>query len=469
MSRDLPQSSIPIQSLEQLTEYFHKGIKQPGTQRVGMEHEKFILHADTMTPAPYAGARGIEGLFQEMCARFNYQPEYDGQNVVAATRKNKYGDTEALTIEPGGQFELSGAPLARMSDIEDELLTHMSEVKAICDERDMIAVPTGNNGLHDLDDIPWMPKSRYNIMRRYMTEVGTLGHYMMKSTCTVQANYDYTSEADAVDILRTGLWLSPIVSAIFARSPLLHGKPSGYMTTRCYFWTDTDNHRCGFPPFMHHGDDFGFKDYVNWTLDVPMYMIKRDGQPIDMAGKSFRTFMVEGYEGTPATMGDYELHLSTVFPEVRMKRYIEVRGADAGPSHFMLGLPALWKGIFYDHQARKNSLTLVKDMSIPQREQLFTNAIRFSLKGAVPGSGDKDQTLIKELASQLVEFAAQGLDRLAIDSDERQALAGPNEKRHLQPLRDAIDNPHGSPAHQLLKQWHELNGDTQKWFAAQAI
>lgn len=469
MSRDLPQSSIPIRSLDQLTEYFVEGIKKPGTQRVGMEHEKFILHSDTMKPAPYAGPRGIQGLFQEMVARFSYEPQYDGDNVVAATRRNAQGSIEALTIEPGGQFELSGAPLDKMSDIEAELITHMNEVKAICEDRDLIAVPTGNNGLHTLDDITWMPKSRYKIMRQYMTQVGTLGHYMMKSTCTVQANYDYTSEQDAVDILRTGLWLSPIVSAIFARSPLLHGKPSGYMTTRCYFWTDTDNDRCGFPSFMHHGEDFGFSDYVNWTLDVPMYMIRRDNRPIDMAGKSFRKFIKEGYEGTSATMGDYELHLSTVFPEVRMKRYIEVRGADAGPTDFMLGLPALWKGIFYDLQARKDALALVKDMSIPQREQLFTNAIRFSLKGAVPGTGDKNQTLIGELAAQLIELAAQGLDRLAVDSENQNALAGPDEKRYLQPLRDAVNNPHGSPAHQLLNQWHDLQGDTQQWFANQAI
>ena len=469
MSAAKPEGSAPITSVDQLVEHFKAGIKSPDQRRVGMEHEKFIIDRQTLRPTPYEGPKGIGRLFELLAERHGYTPYYDGEHVIAAWRRNAEGMKEALTIEPAGQFELSGAPVVTMKAAEDELTTHLEHVRQVCDELGLAMIGAGANGLNTLDEIGWMPKSRYNIMRRYMTEVGTMGHWMMKGTCTVQANFDYTSEADAVDMLRTGLYLSPIVSALFAHSPIWKGKPSGYMTTRCFFWTDTDNDRCGFPLFMLE-DDFGFKDYVEYTLGVPMYLIERDGKVIDKAGHSFRDFIKEGYQGTPATMEDYETHLSTLFPEVRMKHYIEVRGPDAGPADYMLALPALWKGIFYDAQARREGAALVADLNVEQRQQLFQNAIRWSLNGQIPGTGTQNPTSIRDVATSLIDIAAAGLDRLGNPTDGSKALAGENESAYLDPLRAAVTNDKApSPAHALLQRWHDLDGDTAKWFLEQTL
>ncbi len=468
MSRDQPEDAELITSMDQLTGYFRAGIKAPEQRRVGMEHEKFMLRAHDASAAPYEGESGIGRLFEGMCARFGYEPAFDGDNIVAAVRENDEGLPEALTIEPGGQFELSGAPVRWMRDSEIELDRHLAEVREIAQEIGLVGVGTGANGLHDLDDVPWMPKSRYGIMRRYMSQVGTLGHWMMKMTCTVQANFDYTSEQDAADMLRTALWISPIVSALFATSPIRERKPSGYMSTRCFFWTDTDKDRCGFPPFMQAEEDFGFEAYANYALDVPMYLMTRQGRYIDMAGHSFRRFLEDGHQGHSATMGDFALHLSTLFPEVRLKRYIEVRGADCGPRGNLLALPALWKGLLYDLDARRAARDLLSGMTFEARERLFTHAIRWSLDGPVPDTGHKSPRTIRDLASDLIDIAAGGLDRLAL-ADPAAPLAGPDERRYLEPLRAAIEGPAASPAHALLERWKALGGDTAAWMLEQAL
>jgi len=285
-------------------------------------------------------------------------------------------------------------------------------------------------------------------MRRYMERVGSMGHWMMKMTCTVQANFDFTSAEDAADILRTALWLSPVVSAMFARSPIRQRQPSGFMSTRCSVWTDTDPARTGFPPFMLEGG-FGFRDYVEYTLDVPMYFIIRDGVYLDMAGHSFRRFIQEGHHGHRATMADYEDHISTLFPEVRMKRFIEVRGADVGPADYIMALPALWKGILYDDAARGTARALVSDLSVEERGRLFTNAVRWGLKGPVPGRDE----LISEVAAALVKCASDGLPE--------------QERRLLAPLAQDVESG-SDPAHRSLALWRELGGDTAQWFLRHA-
>ncbi len=463
MSRDLPLSETPISSLDQLADYFREGIKDPTTRRVGTEHEKFMLDTDTLARIPHQGPRSIERVFELLHERFDYELGYDEGVPVSGVVDNAEGFAEAITIEPGGQFELSGAPVTFTEDTEAELRRHMAQVGSICEELGILPVALGIDPQHQLDQVPWMIKSRYKIMRRYMDKVGTLGHWMMKMTCTAQANFDYTSEEDAADILRTALWVSPVISALFARSPLWKGGPSGYMTTRCHVWTDTDKQRCGFPLFMLEGDSFGFKDYVNYTLQVPMYFVRRDGKYIDMAGHSFVRFMEDGYQGHQATMGDYELHLSTLFPEVRMKRYIEVRGADVGPESHILALPALWKGILYDGQARAAARTLMQDFSLDQRAKLFDNSVRWSVQGPTPGA---DGQPIAELAQELLTLSAQGLGRMATLPTP---LAKPDEARFLEPLFEDLDRPEGSAAHALLARWHSLGGDTSTWLREQVM
>ncbi|MBH24044.1 MAG: glutamate--cysteine ligase [Myxococcales bacterium] len=460
MSRDVQRSSELITSKEQLTEYFRQGIKPPEARRVGTEHEKLILDKETLAPVPFEGPRGIGRVLELLAERYGYQAHLDQEHIAALVRANAAGDDEAITTEPGGQFELSGAPFQRLADTEAELTRHIAEVAAVTEELGLVMLGTGINPMHTPEQIPWMPKSRYRIMRAYMPRVGALGHWMMKATCTVQANFDYTSEADAADILRTGLWISPIISALFAHSPLWHNAPSGYMTTRCYIWTDTDPDRCGFPLWMMEREEFGFADYVEYALDVPMYFIHRDGRYVDMSGHSLRRFIEDGYEGHEATMGDYELHLSTLFPEVRMKRYIEVRGADMGPLGHVMALPALWKGLLYDAEARASAQSLMRDLTTEQRERLFTHAIRWSLNGPIPADLGPERIQIRHVARELVSLSRAGLERLAAPEV---AAAGPDEARYLEPLQAQLDGEAPSTAHALLARWEELGRDTGAW------
>lgn len=433
----------PIESLEQLEAIYRAGVKTGEQRRVGTEHEKFVVRRDRPGVVPYDGPDGIRVLLENLERRFGYDRMEDRGHLIGLVR-----DGASLTLEPGGQFELSGAPFESLLDTERELEQHFAEVRQVCDELGLVCVGAGLNGLQGLDEVDWMPKSRYKIMRRYMERVGSLGHWMMKMTCTVQANFDFTSEDDAADILRTALWLSPLVSAIFARSPIKERRPSGFMSTRCHVWTDTDPDRTGFPAFMLAGG-FGFRDYLAYTLDVPMYFIIRDGQYLDMAGHSFRDFMRDGHEGHTATVEDYEDHISTLFPEVRMKRYIEVRGADVGPMGYIMGLPALWKGILYDAGAREGARGLVEELTVDQRAQLFQNAIRWSLDGPFPGS----DRLIREVVQELLRIASGGLPE--------------EERRFLEPLREDA-HAELDPAHRLLARWNELGGDTAAWFLEQS-
>lgn len=462
MSRDLPQSQTPLTDPGQLVAFFAEGCKPPEARRVGTEHEKFIYDRETLARIPFEGERGMRRVFELLAERHGYRLGFDHGNVVAAEREGADGLVEAITTEPGGQFELSGAPVRFMRQTQEELDRHLSEVGAICEELGLIMVALGVDPLHTLEDVPWMPKSRYGIMRDYMPKVGRLGHWMMKMTCTVQANFDYTSEEDAADILRTALWVSPVVSAMFARSPLWRRGPSGFMSARNHIWTDTDPQRCGFPLFMVEGD-FGFREYIEYSLDVPMYLIRRGGEYVDMSGRSFRRFMAEGFAGHEAVLGDYELHLSTIFPEVRMKRYIEVRGADVGPRDHILALPALWKGFLYDPQARREARALVEGFTLEERAGLFDSAARWSLEGPVPGRAGVKH---RDLAASLIEIAAGGLRR---QSAPEVGLSEPGEEAYLAPLRADLALPEGSAAHAVLARWEALGGDIEALVRGEAM
>ena len=429
--------SDPIESLDDLTQYFRAGIKQVSERRVGTEHEKFgILDADaSMRPLPYTG--GIDRVLSHLVEHHGWTPVYDGEHIIGLNR-----DRAAISLEPGAQFELSGAPLRHLDETRDELALHFREIAEISRELGVQWLAMGAHPSAALDDIVVVPKSRYAIMHRYMPKVGTLGHSMMKRTCTVQANFDYTSEADAADILNLGQRLSPIIAALFATSPFLEGQPSGKLSTRLHFWTDTDGARSGYlPTMLEPGYTFG--DYVEYLLDVPMYFIirKEHGGYIDATHLTFRRFLEQGFEGERATLKDWENHMSTAFPEVRLKRYIEVRCADCGPAPLMLSCVALWKGVLYDANARSRAHALVDALDIETLHQLHLDMINEGLQAratALSGS----PTLL-ELGRALTDIAAEGLAAQASETH-------PDESHHLEPLRARVLDPGRNLARQAL-------------------
>lgn len=441
MSRDQDQDPSRIVGTGQLVEYFRAGIKAPDQLGVGTEHEKFVFRKD-LPERPlieFEGERGIEAMFEDLADRFGWEPSQDRGRTVALVRGH-----EAITLEPAGQLELSGAVTRNIFETEAEFDRHISELSEVMSDHASICM-WGMNPFDGVGDLPWMPKSRYKIMKAYLPTRGDLAHWMMQTTCTIQANVDYTSEADAVDIIRTSVLISPIVNAIFANSPLKAGEPSGYQSYRAHIWTRTDNDRSGVPDFMYR-DDWGFEDYVEYALDVPMFFIRRDAGYVDMSGKSFRTFMKDGWEGTPATMGDFELHISTLFPEVRLKRFIELRCGDGGPREHVLGLPALWKGLLYDIDARRAAGELIEARDDAHR-QLFDVAARDGIH-----ANDVDGMPMLDLARRLVELAGQGLDRIA------QATGEPSERTFLDPVAERLERGE-SLADQLLERFEAAGGD----------
>lgn len=439
MSRDLEQSAEVLEDLSQLVDYF-KGGEKPSAQRaVGTEHEKFAFRRDDLGLLSHEEPGGYGDLFKQLAETYGWEPSYDHGNIVALT--NRGG---AITLEPGGQFELSGGITRTIFETADEFDLHIQEIKALAGDR-LAFVCWGMNPFDDLDDIPWMPKSRYQIMRDYLPTRGDLAHWMMKMTCTVQGNFDYTSEEDAADMVRTGLRISPLVSAMFASSPLRRGAYSGQQSFRCHIWTRTDPDRSGFPDFMY-GDDWGYERYCEYLLDVPMFLIRRDSEYINMAGHSFRDYMHKGHQGHTATMGDFELHLSTAFPEVRMKTYIEVRGADAGDRDMTLALPALWKGIYYDAGAREAARKIFAGLTPNEHRAIFEEIRKHGLSVQTPEGS------VRELCEELVKIAGDGLDAQAAEAGH------PSEREFLAPLVE-IARTGKTRATAMLEDFERFKGD----------
>ena len=337
MSGPTQSTGAPITDRRQLIEYLEAGCKPPERWRIGTEHEKFVFRRSDLKRVPYEGPDGIRALLQGL-TRFGWTPVLEGENPIALAQGNC-----AISLEPGGQFELSGAPLETLHQTCGEVHEHLRQVKQVADELKIGLIGLGFDPKSRREDVSWMPKGRYAIMRRYMPTRGTLGLDMMLRTCTVQVNLDFQSEADMVRKFRVGLALQPVAVALFANSPFVEGKPSGYLSFRSHVWTDTDPDRAGMLPFVFERG-FGFERYVDYMLDVPMYFVYRDGKYIDVAGQSFRDFMAKklpGYPGEFPRMNDWSDHLTTAFPEVRLKRIIEMRGADGGPwgRRWLLGPP----------------------------------------------------------------------------------------------------------------------------------
>ncbi|TDP73539.1 glutamate--cysteine ligase [Bradymonas sediminis] len=452
MSRDINENLVPIESREQLVEYFAAGEKPREEWGVGTEHEKFMFRRDNFEMASYDGDGGIGQILARLRDDKGWEPAYDNGDIVALEQRDPDGKVRAITLEPGGQFELSGAVYNTVYETADELDSHFELMREMTapdgDNPGMEMVCWGANPFFDRPEIPWMPKSRYKIMREYMPKQGDLAHSMMKQTCTVQANFDYATESDASEIIRTSLLISPIASAIFANSPFIAGEDTGMQTFRGHIWTRTDPARCGWPEFMYR-DDWGYADYLEYILDVPMFFIARDGKYINKAGDSFRDFMKNGHGEYNATMGDFELHLSTAFPEIRLKRFVEIRGADAGPRDHMVAMPALWKGILYHEPARKRAADLLGKVDPTSHAQLFHDAYKRGLKA------ESAQGTVRELAGELLSISADGLDAIA------DAQGHPSERLLLAPLEEIV-NTGKSLADQLRDDWESLDGDRQK-------
>jgi glutamate--cysteine ligase len=339
----------PIEHVSQLAGWFAAGAKPRAQWRVGTEHEKFGFRLTDHAPPPYE-PDGIRAMLDGLAARFGWAPIRDGENVIGLKR-----GAASVSLEPGGQFELSGAPLASVVETEAELASHFAEVRAVAEPLGLGFAPLGFHPTATREAMPWMPKRRYGIMRAYMPKVGSLGLDMMLRTCTVQANLDFGSEADMVEKLRIGLALQPLATALFANSPFREGKPAGLLSARAHVWTDTDADRTGIPACVFE-DGFGFERFVEFVLDVPMYFVVRDGEYVDATGTRFSEFLARGLTGRPdirATMGDWADHVTTVFTEVRLKRFLEMRGADAGAPDMLAALPAFWVGLLYDDAAQK--------------------------------------------------------------------------------------------------------------------
>ena len=355
-----------IEDRRQLVAYLEAGCKPAADWRIGTEHEKFVFHRQSLAPAPYEGSWGI-GAFLEGLTRFGWEPVRENGDTIALSR-----GACTVSLEPGGQLELSGAPLETIHETCDEVHTHLAEVKEIAGELGVGLFGMGFHPKWKRADMPWMPKGRYRIMRAYMPRKGSLGLDMMVRTCTVQVNLDYASEADMVRKFRVGIALQPVATAMFADSPFVEGAPSGYFSYRSRVWEDTDPDRCGILPFVFE-DGMGFERYVDYALDVPMYFVYRNGRYLDASGLSFRDFLdgrLSILPGELPTVSDWADHLTTLFPEVRLKRFIEMRGADGGPWRRLCALPALWVGLLYDDAALDAAYEMVRDWTVDEHRML---------------------------------------------------------------------------------------------------
>ena len=422
-----------------LVEYLASGEKPRADWRIGTEHEKFGFYLDDLRPPPYAGTRGIRALLEAIAARHGWDIIREGEQPVALLR-----EAASITLEPAGQLELSGAPLADIHETCREVNEHLEEVRGIAEPMGLGFLGMGFQPKWRRDEMPWMPKGRYAIMRRYMPLKGGLGLDMMTRTCTVQVNLDFASEADMVKKFRVALALQPVATALFADSPFTEGKPNGFLSYRSHVWTDTDPDRTGMLDFVFE-DGFGYERYVDYLLDMPMYFSYRDGRYIDLAGQSFRDFLagkLPGLPGARPTLRDFADHLTTAFPEVRLKKYLEMRGADGGPWNRLCALPAFWVGLLYDDAALDAAWDLVKDFSMAERHALRDGVPRRALQ--LPFRG----VTVRELALQALKIAQAGLVRRA-----RYNAGGADESQFIEPLLEfALANQ--TPAERKLELFH---------------
>ncbi len=424
----------PITDRRQLVAYLESGCKPPAAWRIGTEHEKFAYRTSDLRPLPYDGPDGIRELLTRL-TRFGWEPVVERGNIIALVQ-----GMANITLEPGGQVELSGAPLETLHQTCAEVHHHLRQVKEVGNELGIAMMGLGFQPKWRRDEIPWMPKGRYKIMGDYMPKVGGLGLDMMMRTCTVQVNLDFASEADMVKKFRVSLALQPIATALFANSPFTEGKPNGFQSFRSHIWTDTDPDRTGDIPFVFE-DGFGFERYVDYLLQTPMYFVYRDGTYIDAAGQSFRDFLdgrLPALPGETPLLTDWADHTTTAFPEVRLKKYLEMRGADGGPWRSLCALPALWVGLLYDAQALDAAWDLVKDWTTEERAHLRAEVPRQGLRTSF-----RDRP-VREVALEALAIARDGLVRRA-----RNDNWGDDESHFLDTLQ-VIAETNRTPSDEML-------------------
>lgn len=440
--------SAIIESRDQLIASFARGEKPSDRWRIGTEHEKFVYALGNHHAPSYDEASGIRALLGEL-EQYGWAPVLEGGNVIALT-----GADGSISLEPAGQFELSGAPLDNLHETCAETGRHLAQVKAAGDTLGLGFLGLGMWPDKTRAELPIMPKGRYAIMLRHMPRVGSLGLDMMLRTSTIQVNLDYASEADMVKKFRVGLALQPLATALFANSPFTEGKPNGKLSFRSHIWSDTDPARTGMLPFVFE-DGFGYERYADYALDVPMYFVYRDGKYIDAAGLSFRDFLkgeLSVLPGELPTIDDWNDHLSTAFPEVRLKTFLEMRGADGGPWNRICALPALWVGLLYDNGALDAAWDLVKGWSLDERQSLRDAVPELALDAPLPGGGR-----LRDIAGEVLDIAHAGLAARG-----RLNGAGDNETGFLDPLREIVRSGK-VPAQVLLDRYHgEWGGDISR-------
>ena len=450
----IPQSGGGlIESKDQLAEYLASGCRPAEDWRIGTEHEKFGYCKDSLLPLPYEGPRSIRAMLEGLRDAFGWTPVFEAGNIIGLEK-----DGANVSLEPGGQLELSGAPLVTIHETCDEVNSHLREVKHVADKIGVRFIGLGAAPIWTHDQMPVMPKGRYKLMTDYMGRVGTHGTQMMYRTCTVQVNLDFGSEADMVQKFRVALALQPVATALFANSPFFEGKPNGHQSWRSRIWRSLDDARTGTLPFVFE-DGMGFERYVDYALDVPMYFVYRDGKYIDALGMSFRDFLkgeLPALPGEKPTLSDWADHLTTIFPEARIKKFMEMRGADGGPWRQICALPALWVGLMYDQNSLDAAWDLCKHWTLEQREALRVAASVDGIKARVEGID------MHQLARQVLELSHAGLAARA-----KSGAGGllTDETHFLNSLQDIVETG-VTPASELLAKYHgEWNGDLNRIYA----
>ena len=437
--REDPKLQLPIDSVDEIVEFFREGETPLDEYRVGTEHEKIGLYERGLAPVPYEGERGIAALLAVLEREHGFAPLADGEKLVGLER-----DDATITLEPGGQLELSGAPLETLHETCREFRQHVALLKQVSARFGIVWLGLGIHPLAKVDEIPRMPRERHEIMRDHMGRRDELGLLMMHATGTVQANLDFESEADLARKLRVALAASPVVTALYANSSVSEGRPNGFESYRAWIWRHTDPDRCGLLPFAFEpgwGEGTAYRRYAEWALDVPLLFIQREGVHIATPGHSFRDFLERGYRDARATLADWNVHLTTLFPEVRLKRVIEVRGADAVPPDLVCALPAFWKGILYDSSSLASAESRLASWRHEEVDAMHADVARNGLAARGPDAP------VVEIARELVDLSSAGLRRI----DARNQM-GETEAIFLDALYEILERGR-SPGRMLLERW----------------
>ncbi len=440
----------PIESRDSMVEYLESGCKPREDWRIGTEHEKFGYCKAKHAPLPYEGDCSVRAMLEGLRDSFGWNPLLEGDTLIGLT-KGKAN----VSLEPGGQLELSGAPLETIHETCEEVNQHLAEVRDVANKIGAGFLGLGASPVWSMDETPMMPKGRYKIMRDYMPKVGTKGHDMMFRTCTIQVNLDFGSEADMVQKLRIAFALQSIATALFSASPFLNGKPNGFLSYRSEVWKDVDNQRAGIPAFIFE-DGMGFERWVDYALDVPMYFVYREGTYVDASGQSFRDFLdgkLPALPGEKPTLSDWADHLTTIFPEARLKKFIEMRGADGGPWRQICGLPAFWVGLIYDDAAMTAAWDVCKNWTQEGRLNLRNSVPKLGLKAEVAGRS------VHSIAGELLEIGTEGLHARAKASGFDR-----DEAHFLNNLRDVVQRKETLADEMLAKYHGAWGGDIDRVF-----